>query len=163
MNALNFCMTTLLISGLLSACATAPQPPANQVETKVETKPELSQPTPKPAESAPKNGYAVYNHNAGVTIIKPHTLSIEERKAKIDSLFMHVCDAKTVWASAILRARTQGAPLDYMLKLLDSPELATSETRRTGYDLTMAIYRSKNPVHVVAEVRKNCLTGYGLK
>ncbi len=89
-----------------------------------------------------------------------HYPTAAERKATIDALRMDVCNAKTRLASVILRARTEGVPLDYMLRLTEN---YTSETQRTGVEITTAIYRSKKPVHVAAKVRKDCLKTYGLK
>ena len=91
-----------------------------------------------------------------------HYPTAAERKATMDALRMNICDAKTRLASVILRARTEGVPLDYMLRLTENPNYP-SETQRTGVEITTAIYRSKKPVHVVAKVRKDCLKTYGLK
>lgn len=127
----------LLISVFLSSCASAPQPVANSTQEPA-----------KPAQGAPKP-------------IKKFYLGLNSRQ----KLLIEMCDGDLRWANSVISRRNNGDSLDDVIKTLDTISAKSKSNEcvmRNMRSIAVAIYQSENPARTAAELRRNCLIGYGL-
>jgi len=129
--------SALLTPLLLSSCASAPPPVANS-----------TQETAKPAQETPKP-------------IKKFYLGLND----LQKSSIKMCDGDFRWANSVISRRNNGDSLDDVIKTLDtiSAESKINEcVMRNMRSIAVAIYQSENPARTAAELRRNCLIGYGL-